>query len=99
MNNSSANMSEGCKLCGKNVIHLDGRCDVYKSSGIRDSNYDSQANYAMDTRGKQHRVIFDGVQDCAQLFHLPLRVPDTMFEGLDDDDDGVPIDVGTAVIK
>ena len=47
--NSSANMSGGCKLCGKNVIHLDGRCDVYKSSGIRDSNHDSQANYAIDT--------------------------------------------------
>ena len=59
--NSSANMSGGCKLCGKNVIHLDGRCDVYRSSGIRDSNYDSQANYAIDTRGKQHRVVFDGV--------------------------------------
>ena len=28
MKNSSANMSGGCKLCGKNVIHLDGRCDV-----------------------------------------------------------------------
>ena len=51
MKNISANMSERCTLCGKNVIHLDGRCDVYKSSGIRDSNYDSQANYAMDTRG------------------------------------------------
>ena len=33
--NSSANMSGGCKLCGKNFIHLDERCDVYKSSGIR----------------------------------------------------------------
>ena len=76
---------------------MDGRCDVYKASGIRDTNYDSQANYAMDTRGKQHRVLFDGVQDCAQLFHLPLRVPDAMFEGLDDDDEDVPIDVGTAV--
>ena len=90
-------MSGGCKLCGKNVIHLDGRCDVYRSRGIRDSNYDSQANYAMDTRGEQHRVLFDGVQDCAQLFHLPLRVPDAMFDGLDDDDDDVPVDVGTAV--
>ena len=30
MQNSSANMSGGCKLCGKSVIHLDGRCDVYK---------------------------------------------------------------------
>ena len=49
--NSSAHMSGGCKLCGKNVIHLDGRCDVYQSSGIRYTNYDSQANYAMDTRG------------------------------------------------
>ena len=83
-------------MCGKNVIHLDGRCDVYRSGGIRDSNYDSQANYAMDTRGKQHRVLFDGVQDCAQLFHLPLRVPDAMFDGLDDVDDDVPVDVGTA---
>ena len=52
MQNISANLSGGCKLCGKNIIHLDGRCDVYKSSGIRDSNYDSQTNYAMDTRGK-----------------------------------------------
>ena len=75
---------------------MDGRCGVYKSSGIRDTNNDNQAKYAMDTRGKQHRVLFDGVQDCAQLFHLPLRVPDAMFEGLDDDDD-VPVDVGTAV--
>ena len=31
------------------------------------------------------------------MFHLPLRVPDAMFEGLDDDDDDVPVDVGTAV--
>jgi hypothetical protein len=53
-NNSSAHMSGGCKLCGKNVIHLDGRCDVYKSSEFRDTNHDNQANYAMDTRGKQH---------------------------------------------
>ena len=63
MKNNSANMSGGCKLCGKNVIHLDGRCDVYKSSGIHDSNHDNQANYAMDTRGKQRQVLFDGVQD------------------------------------
>ena len=42
-------------------------------------------------------MLFDGVQDCAQLFYLPLRVPDAMFEGLDDDDDDVPVDVGTAV--
>ena len=95
INNSSAQMSGGCKLCGKNVIHLDGRCDVYKSSGIRDTNYDNQVNYAMDTRGKQHRVLFDGTQDCAQLFHLPLRVPNSMFDGLDDDIDDMPIDVGT----
>ena len=95
--NSYAHMSGGCKQCGKNVIHLDGRCEVYKASGIRDTNYDSQANYAMDTRGKQHRVLFDGVQDCAQLFHLPLRLPDAMFDGLDDDDDDVPVNVGTSV--
>jgi hypothetical protein len=82
-------------LCGKNVIHLDGRCDVYKSSGIRDSNYESQANYALDTRGKQRHVLFDGVQDCTQLFHLPLRVPDAMFDGIDDVDDGMPNDIGT----
>ena len=82
-------------MCGKNVIHLDGRYDVYKSSGIRDTNYDSQANYAMDNRGKQHRVLFDGVQDCAKLFHLPLRVPEAMFDGLDDVDDDVPVNVGT----
>ena len=45
-------------------------------------------------------MLFDGVQDCAQLFHLPLRVPDAMFEGLDDDDDDdVPVDVGTAVTE
>jgi hypothetical protein len=61
MQNSSTDMSGGCKLCGKIVIHLDGRCDVYKSSGNRDSNYDSQANYALDTRGKQRHVLFDGV--------------------------------------
>ena len=81
-------MSGGCKLCGKNVIHLVGCCDVYKSSGIRDFNYDNQANYALDTRGKQRQVLFDGVQDCAQLFHLPLRVPDAMFD--------MPVDVCTA---
>ena len=28
MRNCSANMSGGCKLCGKNVIHLNGRSDV-----------------------------------------------------------------------
>jgi hypothetical protein len=41
MNNSSAHMSGGCKKCGCDVIHLDGRCDVYKSTGIRDSNVGS----------------------------------------------------------
>jgi hypothetical protein len=61
---------------------------------IRDSNYDSQANYAMDYRGKQRHVLIDGVQDCAQVFHLPLRVPDNMFNGLDDDVDVMFIDVG-----
>jgi hypothetical protein len=40
-------------------------------------------------------VLFDGAQDCAQLFHLPLRVPNAMFDGLDDDVDDMPIDVGT----
>ena len=40
-------------------------------------------------------MLFDGVQDCAQLFHLPLRVPDDMFDGIDDVDDDVPINVGT----
>ena len=39
-------------------------------------------------------MLFDGAQDCAQLFHLPLRVPNSMFDGLDDEDD-MPIDVGT----
>ena len=29
------------------------------------------------------------------MFHLPLRVPDAIFDGLDDDVDEVPIDVGT----
>ena len=57
MNNSAAHMPGGCKLCGKNVIHLDGRCDVNKLSGILDSNYDSQANYAVDNRGKQHQML------------------------------------------
>jgi hypothetical protein len=82
VNNSSAYMSGRCKMCGKNVIHLDGCCDVYKSTGIRDSNYDSQANYALDSKSKQRQVLFDGVQDCAQLFHLTLRVPSTLFEGM-----------------
>jgi hypothetical protein len=95
ISNSSANMSGGRKLCGKNVIHLDGRCDVYKSSGIRDTNNGSHANNTMDNRGKQQRVLFDGEQDCAQLFHLLLRAPNAMFDGLDDDVDDMLIDVGT----
>jgi hypothetical protein len=106
MNNSSAHMSGGCKLCGKNVIHLDGCCDVYKLNDIRDSNYNSQANYAMDCRGKQRQVLFDRVQDCAQLFCAGLCAtisftsvsPDNMFDGLDDVDDNVLVDVGTPVI-
>jgi hypothetical protein len=49
----------------------------------------------MDNRGKQQRELYDGAQDCAQLFHLPLRVPNAMFDGLDDDLDDMPIDVGT----
>ena len=89
-------MSGGCKLCGKNVIHLDGRCNVYKSSDTRDFNYDNQANYVLDTKGKQRQVLFDEEQDCAQVFHLPVRVPDAMFDGLDDVDDDVPNEVGTA---
>jgi hypothetical protein len=38
-------------------------------------------------------VLFDGVQDCAQLFHLPLHVPNSVFDGLDYDD--VPTPNGT----
>jgi hypothetical protein len=48
----------------------------------------------MDDRGKQRQVLFDGAQDCAQLFHLPLRVSNAMFDRLDDDDD-VLVNVGT----
>ena len=54
----------------------------------------------MENRGKQRQVLFDGVQDCAQLYHLPLHVSNAMFDGLDDDvvvdddDDDVPIPIG-----
>ena len=37
------------------------------------------------------------LMECKIVFHLPLRVPDAIFKGLDDDvDDDVPVDVGTA---
>ena len=29
-----AQLSKGCRMCGKNVIHLDGKCDVYMHAGV-----------------------------------------------------------------
>ena len=37
---------QGCRVCGKNVIHLDGKCNAVIQSGIRDSSYRPQANVA-----------------------------------------------------
>ena len=50
----------------------------------------------MGNRGKQRQVLLNGVQDCAQLFYLPQRVPNSLFDGLDNDKD-VPIPIGTEV--
>jgi hypothetical protein len=80
-------------MCGKERHSFDGRCDVYKLCGIRDSTNDSQANYAMEKSGKQRQVLFDEVQNCAQLYHSPVLVPNALFDGLDDDD--VPAPIGT----
>jgi outer membrane protein OmpA-like peptidoglycan-associated protein len=43
----------------------------------------------MESKGRQRQVLFDGVQVFPQLFYLPLRVPDPVFDGLDNDDDNI----------
>ena len=35
---------QSCRHCGKNVIHTDGICDVYRTSTIRDSTNGQHAN-------------------------------------------------------
>jgi hypothetical protein len=45
---TTAYMSGGCKMCG-DVSRLDGRCGVYKFTGIRDYNNVVQANFAMES--------------------------------------------------
>jgi hypothetical protein len=39
-------MYQGCRVCGQNVIHLDGKCNAVIPSGIMDSSHRPQANVA-----------------------------------------------------
>ena len=85
---NTAQKPGGCKMCGQNVIYLDGKCDVYNSSGIVDSKNGVHANYAQDSRGRQRqkKVLFDDFQGCTTMYHLPMKIPDSLFDELDADD-------------
>ena len=88
VNSHDANMAQmyqGCRVCGQNVIHLDGKCNAVIQSGIRDSSYRPQANVAQGVN-ENHSVLFeDNDRRGSNLFHLPVKVTSNVFDDLDDD--------------
>ena len=79
---------QSCRHCGKNVIHADGICDVYRTSTMRDSTSGQQANLVDSS---DHKVLFDGTnsRDCAYCFFMDFDVVDDVFNAMDDSDDEV----------
>ena len=73
---------QGCRVCGQNVIHLDGKCNAVIQSGIKDSIYSPQANVAQGTKGN-HSVLFEDNDWRGEAFHIPIVIDESIFEGLD----------------
>ena len=74
---------QGCRVCGQNVIHLDGECNALIPTGIRDSSPRPQANIAQETRGS-HSVLFEDNDWRGEAFHIPIIIDESIFEGSDD---------------
>ena len=74
---------QGCRVCGQNVIHLDGKCNAVIPTGIRDSSYRPQANVAQGTKGS-HSVLFEDNDWRGEAFHIPIIIDENIFKGLDD---------------
>ena len=79
---------QSCRHCGKNVIHTDGICDVYRTSTIRDSTTGQQANLVDNSN---HKVLFDGnnFRDCAYGFFMDFEDAEELFVDMEDLDDEV----------
>ena len=85
-NVNDAHMSQtyqGCRVCGQNVVHLDGKCNAIIPTGIRDSSSRPQANIALGTRGS-HSVLFEDNDWRGEAFHISIVIDDSIFEGLDE---------------
>ena len=74
---------QGCRVCGQNVIHLDGKCNAVIQPMIRDSSYRPQANVAQGTKGS-YSVLFEDNDWRGEAFHIPIIIDESIFEGLDD---------------
>ena len=90
-----AQLSKGCRMCGKNVIHLDGKCDVYMHAGVCNSNYGAEANTAQDSKRNSNVLFEDNDWRGPNLFHLPLKVTSNVFDDLDDDVE--PVNVNATI--
>jgi hypothetical protein len=70
-----------CKHCGKNVIHTDGVCDVFRGFRVSDA---PQANNTWRERdaNSNNTVVFDGTayEDCASGFAIVTNVPDEVID-------------------
>jgi hypothetical protein len=76
-------MYQGCRVCGQNVIHLDGKCNAVIHSGIRDSSYRPQENEAHGVKGDKS-VLFEDNDWRGEAFHLPINIDESIFDGLND---------------
>ena len=74
---------QGCRICGHNVVHLDGKCNAIIPTGIRDSSTRPQANMAQGPRGS-HSVLFEDNDWRGEAFHIPIVIDVSIFEGLDE---------------
>jgi hypothetical protein len=68
---------QGCRVCGQNVIHLDGKYNAVIHSCIWDSSYRPHANVAQGVEGNLS-VLFE------KAFHIPINIGDSIYDGLDD---------------
>ena len=66
-------MYQGCRVCGQNVIHLDGKCNAVIPSGIRDSSHRPQANVAQGLKAN-HNVLFEDNDWRGEAFHLLINI-------------------------
>jgi hypothetical protein len=82
-NANMAHMYQGCRVCGQNVVYLDGKCNAVIPSGIRDSSHSPQANVAHGIKAN-HNVLFEDNDWRGEAFHLPISIDASIFDGLDD---------------